>query len=65
MDFPKFDNELIEMLTNVSDSYPDFVYGVALAAKKTNTRDELVEFIRDNPQADTSDIIEFQNQFIL
>ena len=37
MDFSKFDNELIEMLTNVSDSYPDFVYGVALAAKKTNT----------------------------
>ena len=60
MDNSKFDSELIELLNNVSDSYPDFVHGAALAAKQTNTRDELVEFIRDNPEADTSDIIEYQ-----
>lgn len=65
MSAQKDDSELIELLTNVSDSYEDFVFGVALIARMTGTRDELVKYITEHPEAMTDDIIEFQNQFQL
>lgn len=47
------------MLEKVSDSYSDFVYGVMLIAKKENIEHELVNFISQNPTANSSEISEY------
>lgn len=52
--------ELKMLLANVSDSYYDFVEGVVLYAKKSNQHTLLVtNYIKQNPDATSSDIIEF------
>lgn len=50
---------LREMLENISDSYPDFVSGIMLSMENDNHVDRLIEFISDNPEADTSEIIAY------
>lgn len=47
------------MLERVSDSYSDFVNGVMLIAKKENIEQELVNFISQNPSANSSEISEY------
>ena len=47
------------MLEKVSDSYSDFVHGVMLIAKKENIEHELVNFISQNPTANSSEISEY------
>lgn len=50
---------LKQMLERVSDSYSDFVHGVMLIAKRENIEQELIEFISQNPTADSSEISEY------
>lgn len=50
--------ELRQLLLQVSDSYSDFVLGVMLDARENPDRlDDIIKFIKDNPEATTSDII--------
>lgn len=50
--------ELRQLLLQVSDSYSDFVRGVMLDARDNPDRlDDIIQFIKDNPEATTSDII--------
>ena len=50
--------ELKELLENVKDSYYDFVRGMLSEAKEHSDRlDEIVAYIKNNPAADTSDIL--------
>ncbi len=51
--------ELRNLLENVSDSYSDFVVGVLRVAKKYNSTDIIAEYILKNPNATTSEMIEF------
>ena len=49
--------ELNQLLTQVSDSYSDFVYGIMGIARDYPKRlDDIKQFIKDNPEASTSDI---------
>lgn len=50
-------DELKELLTKVSDSYSDFVAGVMGEARDCPEKlDELKAFIKEHPEATTSDI---------
>lgn len=50
-------DELRQLLLRVSDCYSDFVYGVMAEARDYPDRlDDLIHFIKENPQATTSDI---------
>ena len=50
--------ELKTLLENVSDSYYDFVRAMLQSAKEHYDRiDEIIAYINDNPEADTSDIL--------
>ena len=50
--------ELKALLENVSDSYYDFVRAMLQSAKEHYDRiDEIIEYIKDNPEANTSDIL--------
>lgn len=52
--------ELKALLNNISDSYYDFVSAMIHYAKKKKTReDALLGFIKSNPDATSSDVIEF------
>ena len=53
-------SELTILLNNVEDTYYDFVLAmVRYAEKKPSRRDLLLDFIKSNPHALSSDIIEF------
>lgn len=50
-------DELKQLLLQVSDSYSDFVHGVMLDARDYPDRlDDIIQFIKDNPDATSSDI---------
>ena len=50
--------ELRQLLTQVSDSYSDFVCGVLLDIRDNPNRlDDIKQFLRDNPEATSSDIV--------
>ncbi|MBR3103700.1 MAG: hypothetical protein IKQ27_12965 [Lachnospiraceae bacterium] len=52
--------ELLYRLNRVEDSYYDFVSAMArYAEKKPERLNKLLMFIKDNPTAKSSDIIEF------
>ena len=51
--------ELRQLLINVSDSYDDFVDGVVQVAKDYDGVRELIDYINNNPDADSSDITEY------
>lgn len=50
---------LEKLLKKVPDSYPDFVHGVMLIAKRENITNELIDFISKNPNADSSEIFDY------
>lgn len=51
-------DELKELLLQVSDCYSDFVYGVMADVRDNPDRlNDIIQFIKDNPEATTSDII--------
>lgn len=51
-------NELEKLLNEVSDSYFDFVMGMMSEAKEHPDRlKDIIAFIKDNPEAKTSDIL--------
>ena len=53
-------NELLNLLNNVTDSYDGFVGGImAYAHKKQSRIDAISKYIKNNPQATSSDIIYF------
>ena len=53
-------DELKVLLNQVEDTYYDFVVAVLQYAKKKQSRTEVVvEYIKKNPKANTSDILEF------
>lgn len=53
-------DELKQLLLQVPDCYSDFVYGVMAEARDYPEHlDELIKFIKDNPEATTSDIGEW------
>ena len=47
---------LKEFLLKVPDSYEDFVHGVCLAAKTDEVILGLIDFMKNNPNADSSDV---------
>ena len=52
--------ELIDLLGMVSDTYPDFVVGVTQYCIRKPSRLEMVlQFLKENSNADSSDISEF------
>ena len=53
-------NELKELLVNINDSYPDFVDAVVHYAKKKESRLEVVlNYLKNNTGADSSDVLLF------
>lgn len=53
-------DELKNLLRNVSDTYGDFVHGVcaSLSHEDPECTQDMIEFIKANPNATSSDIIE-------
>lgn len=53
-------DELKQLLLQVSDSYSDFVYGVMAEARDyLSRRDDIIQFIKEHPEATTSDILKW------
>lgn len=52
-------DELENLLIQVPDVYDDFVLGMKLYAKKYGTREAVVDFLKNNPNASTSDVLKF------
>ncbi len=53
-------DRLTELLNGVSDSYYDFVKGVLNYAKqKKSNHDAMISFIENNPDAKSSEILEY------
>lgn len=56
-------DELKELLENVSGSYKDFVDGVLLSLENLDEeRQMMIDYIKDNPDKTSSDIIEFLDE---
>lgn len=52
--------ELKELLLNVSDSYFDFVCGImAIARDYPERMNDIIQFLKENPQATTSEVGEW------
>jgi hypothetical protein len=52
--------ELKNILTNINDSYDDFVDAILhYAKKKTSRLEALLEFLKENPNANSSDVVKF------
>lgn len=60
--------ELTELLNEIEDSYEDFVLAITHYSKKNTSRlDAVLDFLRDNPYAKSSDVIGFvsnQSDFV-
>ena len=57
--------ELKKLLENVSDTYSDFVHSIMLDARDYPEKiDEIKDFIKGNPSATTSDILEWSTTYI-
>ena len=55
--------ELEKLLLNVSDTYDDFVFGVMNAVKRDpEGRQMLIDFIKNNPEKDSSDIMDYMDE---
>ena len=55
-------DELKELLEHVSDTYEDFVGGVVCAIKHGGCMQEVKEYIVRNPEATSSDILEYLDE---
>lgn len=58
------ETELKQLLETVDDSYTDFVIAMLHTAKKYNAYEQIIDFIKSNPQANSSDICEFADDNI-
>lgn len=53
------------ILKNVSDSYADFVgYMLFTVQGDDELRDDIVSFIKNNPDATSSDILKYLNEIV-
>lgn len=59
MEKPEARAELSRLLEQVSDSYPDFVRVMLHLADRYDNHRDVIEYITDNPNAQTDDIDEF------
>ena len=50
---------LRELLMKMPDSYEDAVHGTMAAARKDKCAKELIDFLENNPQATTSDLLAY------
>ena len=50
-------DKLTEMLETVPDSYKDFVSGIINTLDTEELQEELISYMENHPDADTSDII--------
>lgn len=50
------EQRLKELLTNVVDSYEDFVEVILLLSKRNNLVEQMIEYIENTPDVTTSDI---------
>ena len=58
-------DELKKLLAEVDDAYEDFVIGVAVRTKKNKEHIEnLIKYIKENEEARTDDIIEYQDKLL-
>lgn len=58
-------DELKQLLLQVSDSYSDFVHGVMAEARDyPDRRDDIIRFIKEHPEATTSDILKWTSEEI-
>nr|DAX60722.1 MAG TPA: hypothetical protein [Caudoviricetes sp.] len=56
-------DELRELLRNVSDTYDDFVDGVCCIVKKhKECLDDVIQFIKGDPNRESSDILEYLDE---
>lgn len=56
--------ELQELTEKVTDTYDDFVFGINCTMKKQDEDDiqSVIDFIKDDPERTTSDIIEYLDE---
>ena len=55
--------ELVALLNGIEDSYYDFVSAMVHYAEKKQARlDALLEFIRNNPNIKSSDVVKFVSE---
>ena len=56
--------ELKELTEKVSDTYDDFVFGINCTMKKQDEEDikRVIDFIKEDPERTTSDIIEYLDE---
>lgn len=58
-------DELKKLLENVSDTYYDFVEGALIEAKKDESyAEKLINYLKNNPDATTSEIIKYETEEI-
>ena len=58
-------DELKKLLENVSDTYYDFVKGALIEAKKDESyAEKLIDYLKNNPDATTSEIIKYETEEI-
>lgn len=53
-------SELKELAEKVSDTYPDFVRWISSIPIKYNIEDEVYDYMLNNPNATTSDILNYE-----
>lgn len=56
--------ELESKLKQIEGTYPDFYNSVLRNAKENDLADELMDYISDNPSADTSDILIYVGELL-
>lgn len=56
--------ELQKLTEKVTDTYDDFVFGINCTMKKQDEDDiqNVIDFIKDDPERTTSDIIEYLDE---
>lgn len=50
------EQKLRVLLSNVADSYEDFVNVILLLSKRNNLVDQMIEFVESTPDVTTSDV---------
>ena len=54
-------NRLLQLTHSVVDTYNDFVLAITISAKRYHYMDQMIQFMEENPDATSSEIIEYQN----
>lgn len=58
-------SELKDLLEKTSDSYEDYVIGILCQARHNEKIEkEIVNFLKENPDATSSQVLEFSNDFL-